>query len=227
MTNSDKRLWTYHQTVNASHLTSGHPRQKFLQKIIQKTEIGGNVLEVGFGDGYLLSLLSKSYSCFGVDISEENVQKARKRLGDVQFSVLEPEGLLPYEADFFSCYVASEVFEHMSNDELTLAITEMKRVLKPGGYAFLTFPADEKLEKNQCYCPECGHVFHKWGHKQVWTINKINQTFSSMKLVCVQKVIIGNSKLNFFGKVDLLIRKLLSRYVALEGATYVVILQKL
>ena len=45
---------------------------------------------------------------------------------------------MPFENDLFDCVIATEVFEHCPSLEITLS--EINRVLKPGGILFFTVP---------------------------------------------------------------------------------------
>lgn len=179
----DDKLWTYHQTTNQEHLTIGHPRQDMLFKEVQKKMRAGKVLEIGFGDGYLLQRLSERYICFGADISKKNVEQMRKKNPRVTFSQLKIDQKMPYHDDFFDCFIASEVLEHMDDKNLDTNIGEIFRVLKPGGFAFITFPAEERLEDNTCFCPNCDYVFHRWGHRQSFDNDRIDKLFSSFCIV--------------------------------------------
>lgn len=50
---------------------------------------------------------------------------------------------LPYEDDKFDYILCNHVLEHITDEQL--ALSELKRVLKPGGVAFINVPIDEKL----------------------------------------------------------------------------------
>ena len=184
----DQKLWDHHQTDNAQHLEDGHLRQDMLlRKIRRYLDSGKRMLEIGFGDGYLLGCLSKFYECSGADVSEKNVNQMRGRIKAVDFRVVSTDGGLPYPDQSFDAFIASEVLEHMSDDELHVCIGEISRVLKKGGYAFITVPAEENLKRNECFCPDCGSIFHKWGHKQYWDKEKIKKNFSTFKIITIQE----------------------------------------
>ena len=171
---SDVQLWTHYQTDAAQQFEVGHGRQEFLaRQISRKISAGGTLLEIGFGDAYLLRKLAPSYGCHAADISPSNIAQMQERHPQVRFSLVEPDGRLPYSDETFDGFIATEVLEHMDNEELATVIPEIWRVLKPGGRAFLTFPARENLQESECFCPSCGTKFHKWGHKQVWDEDKI------------------------------------------------------
>lgn len=100
---------------------------------------GSRVLEGGAGIGQNVFGLQKAgYESIGIDYAPETVKKVKEampeidlRLGDVR--------QLPFENDYFDGYWSLGVIEHFYEGYEPLA-TEMKRVIKKGGYLFLTFP---------------------------------------------------------------------------------------
>ena len=96
------------------------------------------MLDIGFGGGASLKRMlkrSKGGMVYGIDISEESVEKARKLNADVlgkqvfiqQGSVTE----LPYDDWKFDLVTAVETVYFWPN--LPECIKEVYRVLKPGG----------------------------------------------------------------------------------------------
>jgi|GEM_PF-589831 len=225
-TNEDVRLWTRTQVENAQAFAVGHGRQHELYAEARKIVPGGRALEIGFGDGHLLRLLSQSYECHAADISEENVEQMRAAVPSVEFRVAGTDGKLPYPDGFFDLFVASEVLEHMDDAQLAVAVAEIGRVLKPGGHALVTVPAREDLSLNECYCPNCGHHFHKWGHKQSWTRARIEETFRSFRIRKLEERYFTGDHLNLFGKIEALVRRAASRFREMSGLTFLVILEK-
>lgn len=225
-TNSDVRLWTHHQTDNAENLALGHSRQREIYEEVRKIVPGGRALEIGFGDGTLLRMLSQSYECHAADISEANVAQMREKVPGVEFRVMGVDGKLPYPDGFFDLFVASEVLEHMDDAELETALGEIRRVLKDGGHALVTFPARENLKDNECFCPHCGHSFHKWGHKQSWTRERVDSTFRGFRVLKVEERYFTGENLNLFGRIEALVRRTASRFREMSGLTFLVILRK-
>lgn len=230
MNNNDQKLWTFHQTDNVDNLLIGHPRQEMLfKKISRLVERGGDVLEIGFGDGFLLEKLSDRYECSGADISDENISQMKKKLPSVNFSLIGVDGRLPYEDGHFDAFVASEVLEHMSNDELVLCVSEIKRVLKSDGYAFITVPAKENLKDNECFCPNCGEKFHKWGHKQVWNDLSIRSVFSDFEIRQLKEFFVPYQGNGFMersvGYIMYAIRNILNLFMEIGGKSYFILLK--
>ncbi len=54
---------------------------------------------------------------------------------------------LPYEDESFNCVISISVIEHISSAGDSLAVSEMWRVLKPGGRLILTFPVMDVYEE--------------------------------------------------------------------------------
>lgn len=100
---------------------------------------GARILEGGCGTaGKVAALVNAGYEVVGIDFAEETVQRINRarpefdvRVGDV-FA-------LPFDADSFDGYWSFGVIEHFWDgyDDL---LGEAWRVLKRGGYLFITFP---------------------------------------------------------------------------------------
>jgi SAM-dependent methyltransferase len=63
----------------------------------------------------------------------------------------------------------SEVLEHLDEEVFQAALTEVRRVLRPGSRFIGTVPAREKLEDSLVICSHCGSRFHRWGYKRSFT----------------------------------------------------------
>ncbi|OPY50232.1 MAG: hypothetical protein A4E48_02014 [Methanosaeta sp. PtaU1.Bin060] len=104
------------------------------QKNIGKT--GKKVLDVGAGTGFLSIMLAEmGHNVVGVDLSEEMIKVAKKKIGDrglkVALRVADAENL-PFDSGSFDAVVNRAVLWTLPNPER--ALTEWKRVLQPGGH---------------------------------------------------------------------------------------------
>ncbi len=88
----------------------------------------GNVLDMGCGMGPYRSLLKSAGGYVGADIEE----------GPGVDVVIVPEAPLPFEDDYFDAIISTQVFEHVA--DLDFAISEIRRVLKPGGKLVASVP---------------------------------------------------------------------------------------
>ena len=97
---------------------------------------GGDVLDVGTEDGGFINTLMKTlnnYNSFtGIDISEDELKKARDQFKDAQakFIVMNAEKMT-FQDNQFETVCASYSIHHLENVDAVLA--EMYRVLKLGG----------------------------------------------------------------------------------------------
>ncbi|MHA2149835.1 MAG: class I SAM-dependent methyltransferase [Candidatus Thorarchaeota archaeon] len=98
---------------------------------------GGDVLDVGTEDGGFIETLMKTlneYNSFtGVDISDEDLNKARERFKDAPVKLIEMNAeVMTFPDNQFDTVCMSYVIHHLENIDTVLA--EMYRVLKPGGH---------------------------------------------------------------------------------------------
>ncbi len=132
-----------------------------------------HVLDYGCGPGFLIGyFLKEGFDTFGVDMSPESVAVVNQNLGnDPKFhgAKVFDGGKLPYPDDFFDAITCTEVIEHVLDKHIDIFLNELRRILKPEGCLILTTPNDENMKRNQIYCPECGALFHKWGHVRKFT----------------------------------------------------------
>jgi len=101
---------------------------------------GDRVLDVGTGPGYLAlaasRLVAPGGTAIGIDASPEMIARARTRAerahSEAEYRVATAEAL-PFEDDSFDVVVSRLVFHHLPGDVKRQALTEMLRVLRPGG----------------------------------------------------------------------------------------------
>jgi SAM-dependent methyltransferase len=94
------------------------------------------ILDVGCGTGANLLMLSQFGDAEGVDISEDALAFCRERgLANVKLGAAEK---LPYDDGTFDLVTALDVVEHLDDD--LSGLSEMRRVLRPGGRVLLFVP---------------------------------------------------------------------------------------
>lgn len=95
------------------------------------------ILDIGCGTGANLELLSQFGEAEGVDVSADALAFCHERgLRNVRQGAAEH---LPWEDGSFDLVTGLDVVEHLDDD--IAGLREMRRVLRPGGYAFLFVPA--------------------------------------------------------------------------------------
>jgi len=96
------------------------------------------ILEIGCGIGTIVHELNKKgHDVIGTDISSEAIEYGRKKYGDIHLEVQAAE-FLPYEDESFEVVLSFDLFEHIA--AIDKHISEVKRVLRPGGYYLFQTP---------------------------------------------------------------------------------------
>jgi SAM-dependent methyltransferase len=98
---------------------------------------GRRILEIGCGDGKLLSLLDQKNEVHGIDASESGIGAARAR--GLAAGVLDvSSNSLPFDDDYFDVVIVLETIEHMMNPYY--ALQQVRRVLQPKGRLICSVP---------------------------------------------------------------------------------------
>ena len=102
----------------------------------------GRLLNVGCAHGPDFLPFAKDFELHGVDFSTGMLEYARKYASKYKFSVNLVEAdvrYLPYHDDTFDRAIAVATYHHIKDKEERLqALYELRRVLRPGGDAFIT-----------------------------------------------------------------------------------------
>jgi len=111
----------------------------------------GRALDVGCGDGRLTAELDAA-ELTAADVSAVALERARPRLAGARIVELEPDAPLPFDDGSFELAMAVEAVEHVRDVQLLLS--EIRRVLVPGGELALTTPATPALVRPaDPFCP--------------------------------------------------------------------------
>lgn len=106
-------------------------RRRLVQKIVDGK---GSLLDIGCGPGWYLNRFSKSYSCFGIDISH----KMLKQCGDLKNTSCVAYGeALPIKSNSMDCILCINMFQYIKDPFAFLL--EIKRVIKHDGICILDF----------------------------------------------------------------------------------------
>ncbi|MEM4389316.1 MAG: methyltransferase domain-containing protein [Candidatus Micrarchaeia archaeon] len=100
------------------------------------------ILDVGCGTGDLVLAFAKNTSATGIDIDHQFIKAAKLkavylRRKKARFFVARAENL-PFPDNYFDLVVCKTTLEHVNDVEK--AISEMVRVLKPGGWMYIEAP---------------------------------------------------------------------------------------
>lgn len=108
------------------------------------------VLDLGCGLGrHAVRFARAGFDSFGLDASVGGIERARQATAAAGVRVdLRVGGLdaLPYEDDFFDYILAFNVVYHGTEDDLAVTLSEIHRVLRPGGLYQSTMLSKRNVE---------------------------------------------------------------------------------
>jgi SAM-dependent methyltransferase len=116
-------------------------RRRFMLEHVRASE---RALDLGCGTGgFTRELAAAGASPVGVDVAAAALERARARHPELDFRLAPIEGPLPFDDCSFELVWASEVIEHVADTARWLS--EVRRVLAPGGRLILTTPSHGRL----------------------------------------------------------------------------------
>lgn len=100
----------------------------------------GRILDLGCGSGkFVQSLIDAGYDAYGCDVSpKHNPSASLLHEGRIRLSSA-ADYQLPFDDGYFDAVISNQVFEHVADLESTLS--EIHRVLRPGGMSLNLFPS--------------------------------------------------------------------------------------
>jgi ubiquinone/menaquinone biosynthesis C-methylase UbiE len=142
---SSKFFWDNHWRSEIFKMP--RTRDRFVVRVTKKfLPTGSKVLDGGCGRGQIVwSLADAGYHAYGIDYASETVASTKHFIPEL--NVLEGDVRnLPFKSNSFDGYWSLGVIEHFF-DGYNDIMKEMFRVLRPGGFAFVTFPSMSLLRK--------------------------------------------------------------------------------
>ena len=110
------------------------------------------VLDAGAGSGWLSEMLAgRGFEVTALDIGLDSILRARKRLKERSVPVNFTEGdvyRIPFRSGSFDAAFASEILEHL--EKPLEALSEIARVVRPGGWIIVSTPYRERIEEILC-----------------------------------------------------------------------------
>lgn len=130
------RLHDFDQRYPFLHLIAETLAERFAPK---------RVLDIGCAEGYLVyAFYNLGIEAYGVDISQYAISHSPGQVREFLFKIDVDCEALPFENKTFDVVTAIDIVEHLQNYEKT--ICEIGRVLKPGGIACVTTPANRYVD---------------------------------------------------------------------------------
>jgi len=109
---------------------------------IKYLNTGEKWLDIGCGCGYILkNAINDGIEPYGIDVVDESVKMATQNgIKAIKCSACES---YPYDDEYFDFITAIDVLEHLLIDDVSKALKEIYRVLKPGKHLlFASCPGD-------------------------------------------------------------------------------------
>jgi SAM-dependent methyltransferase len=152
---ADPQFWDEQWSTNNFVKAIKGPKNRFTVRFTTKyLKRGARLLEGGCGRGdKVYALHRQGYDVYGVDYASKTVQQINEYTPELKVSLGDVRNL-QFDNDFFDGYWSFGVIEHFYDGYFPI-LKEMHRVLKNGGYLFLTTPSMSLLRsikaKLGCY----------------------------------------------------------------------------
>lgn len=131
---------------------------------------GNDILDAGCGEGITLEKLVNRFpqgKIVGIDTEAENIDICRQHNLPVQSGSVYD---IPFADKSFDTVLFSEVIEHLDHPEQ--ALSEIARVLRPGGRVIVIFPNDFMFMVARLLTGMIREAFYDPGHVMQWTPKK-------------------------------------------------------
>ena len=195
-------IWDAFQN-DSSLIDVGFPARRRFEFIAKQVEPRTRVLNIGVGSGYLEGLLvSKGVEVSCLDPSQKAIERIAEQLGLGDRAKVGYSQKIPFPECSFDYVIMSEVLEHLGDVDIENTLKEVNRVLCENGRFLGTVPADENLQASLVVCPCCGKRFHRWGHVQSFSKDRMFQVLEGFDRSRVKRFsFVDFQQLNWKGKV--------------------------
>jgi SAM-dependent methyltransferase len=164
-----------------------------IQELMHRYLPSGRILDAACGDGYLLHVLSRTgaYELVGVDLSMMRLKRLPPTPHECNAKVVRGNICrLPLKDHIFEGCVLSEILEHLKDMS---ALSEVHRVLKPGGYLLATVPYKEQMVHYTC--PHCRATFNPSGHVRIYDQHSLRETLEAHDFIVEESTVLCSSYL--------------------------------
>ena len=171
-----------------------HDERRVHEYIISKVPKNTkNILDVGSGSAWIAKhFTNNDVDVISLDIAIQNLIKAKQIVNsDKHKQVLSDSLKLPFKNNSIETIVASEIIEHIINP--AGFITELFRVVKPGGALIITTPYKEIIR--YCLCIHCNQKTPMHGHLHSFDEKILLNLYSKNDLQFTDWKLFGNKAL--------------------------------
>lgn len=182
-------------TKNGKVFLEPHSDMERLAKLFKKNNVH-TILDLGCGTGrHLIFFANKNFNMYGLDGSPKGIEIAEEWLSEegirVEIVCCKIEHNFPYEDNYFDTIISINVIHHNLIEDVLKTVKEIERVLRKGGYIFITFPYLKNNSQNDnwnlkkveegTYIPQKGRkkgVLHHF-----FSLEEIQELFKSFVLI--------------------------------------------
>lgn len=214
------KIWKFYQTDGLEKFGGSIPRLRFLVNQIQKYSHKKGlkqprILNIGIGNGWLeIECKRRGWNVYSLDPDNMAVHRLLEQGITAKVGYIEE---IPYDDNIFDFVICSEVIEHLSDNQIQLGLLEIGRVLSKNGILLGTVPYNENLLESQVVCPNCGQIFHRWGHQQSFDVGSLSKIFPSLFQIEKIKIILFIDYFSSWKKALLSLPKKVLSLVGLYG----------
>lgn len=163
------RIWQYFQIAHPESFSGAATRLHYLATRLPPNSL---VINIGVGSGQFERLAHKrGHRVLSLDPDVRSLHAAHAEYDIVSVAAVIDH--LPFRDQSVDVVVVSEVIEHLNDTTLAVGLSDIRRILKPGGTLLGTVPFNENLQAAEVVCPHCGAVFHKVGHVQTFSASTL------------------------------------------------------
>ncbi|MFX1279324.1 MAG: class I SAM-dependent methyltransferase [Promethearchaeota archaeon] len=172
-----------------------HSDMERLSGLFKKKNIQ-TILDLGCGTGrHLIFFSKKGFDIFGLDGSLRGIEIAQQWLSEeglkVETVCSKIEDDFPFDDNSFDAVISIQVIHHNLLKNILKTVKEIERVLKEGGYLFVTFPYlyvnskngnwDLKRVEKNTYLPQKGKEKGLLHH--YFSSNEIEDIFKNFEVI--------------------------------------------
>jgi len=155
-----------------------------------------SIVDIGCGNGIITNVLGDFYDVTGVDRSTNALKSVQTK------KIASGADSIPLDNHEFDLVFSSELLEHLDDEVLLGAVSEIKRLSKK--YIFITVPNDENPDKLSIRCPECNYTYNSPNHLRRFKVQNFKELFPEYKIL---KTLAFGSKVRYYNPTILKLKK--------------------
>ena len=147
--------------------------------------IGSKVLDIGCGNGKTTSaLINMGMNVTGLDFSGSAIEYCVKTYGDKAEFVKAECDDIPFNSESFDAVTAVHILEHLDDTQLEKTVSEIHRVLRPGGLVFVrSFAVGDSRSEGKDRDVRGNGISYRY-----YSVEEMNTIFSGFDIINSERV---------------------------------------